>query len=329
MKDLLAKIEGVSALVVGDPMLDHYIWGDSERISPEAPVPVIDVSMDTYVAGGAANVALNVAALSKKTQMAGYIGRDDAGLRLRSILQEFDVRYHHCYEEDRQASTILKTRVVVRNQQLCRLDRESSPAEYIINEAGYEKYVLPCLDNVDVVILSDYAKGVISEVFVKRLIKDAKSKGVFVAMDPKPKRQIDFSGVSLLTPNRAESLQLADIHLSRHESYPYEQVCKKIWEKYHPENLIVTLGAEGMMTSREGKVIDVIPTKVREVFDVSGAGDTVIATLALALAAEAVLEDAANLANVAAGVVVGKLGTAIVKPQEILAYSSNSKDIIA
>lgn len=318
MRALLNKIEAVKTLVIGDVMLDHYIFGDAQRISPEAPVPVVDVDSDSYVAGGAANVALNLASLSKNVHLAGYIGHDSTGIRLRSLLEEFVVNCPFCYDSSISVPTILKTRVIVRNQQLCRLDREGAPKQYQITLENYRKHIKHLIAEVDVVIFSDYAKGVITQALVDEVMADAREAGTLVAVDPKPKRKLNFHGVDLLTPNRGESLMMAGIELDHHDEFPYEAVCEAIWKKYQPKNLIVTLGAEGMLISKDGQLEKIIPTRAREVYDVSGAGDTVIAALALAMASGASPEDSAHFANIAAGIVVAKLGTAVVKANEIL-----------
>ncbi len=321
MKALLDKIAGLKILVVGDIILDHYIWGDASRISPEAPVPVVEVERDSYVAGGAANVALNLVALGAKAELCGVTGKDDAGIMLRGLLLEHSVAYDDAFG-DYEIPTILKTRVIVRQQQLCRLDREREPDAYasILNEHSPE--ILAKIENQDAVILSDYAKGALTSDLIEEIKKRAASQGALVAYDPKPKRRLAHQGLGLLTPNRSESLKLAGLELEPHQPYPAEEVCRLIWELHEPRHLIITLGAEGMLLSEEGRVLEIIPTYAREVFDVSGAGDTVIAALTASLAAGAKLEEAAHFANTAAGVVVAKLGTATASPVEILHYEA-------
>ena len=321
MKTLLEKISHLKVLVIGDIVLDHYIWGDSTRISQEAPVPVVGVERDTYTAGAAANVALNLTSLGAAAELCGIIGEDDAGRRLREILEHQSVTIDDCFINS-QVSTILKTRIIVRHQQLCRLDREETPPRY---EIDLEKQ-LPGIEEkiraADAVILSDYAKGVITADLIAAVQKVAGEKGVPVSYDPKPKRRLDFDGVDLMTPNKAEALDLAGIELERHEEFPSTEVCDGIWKRYRPKHLVITLGADGMLLCEEGRTQKRIPTYAREVFDVSGAGDTVIAALTAALAAGASMAEAAHLANTAAGVVVGKLGTASATPLEILDYEA-------
>ncbi len=322
MKALLERIGGLRVLVVGDVMLDHYIWGDATRISPEAPVPVITVERDTYGPGAAANVALNCVDLGAEVTLVGPFGDDEPGRRLESILTEKGtVVPSFCRRSS--CATVLKTRVVVRGQQLCRLDREDPPQAYALDARRVVEHLEMLLSEVDVAIVSDYAKGAVSEVLLEKIVKLAAASKTFLALDPKPSRPLAFSGVDLLTPNRSEALQLAGLTLSRHEDFPAEAVCAAIWERHRPRNLVVTLGADGMLLSRKGECVERIPTYAQEVFDVSGAGDTSVAALTLALAAEASLQEAAHFANTAAGVVVGKLGAATVTPEELLAFPAN------
>lgn len=314
---LLEKISGVRILVIGDVMLDHYIWGDATRISPEAPVPVVDISRDTYTAGGAANVALNIASLGAKCTVAGYFGNDEAGQRLAAILAEKKIR---TISTPGSGATILKTRVLVQRQQLCRLDRESPPGAYRVDWAQAESQLTEAVRSHDAVIFSDYAKGILTDDLVGRVSAAARAAGRFVALDPKPKRPLAFSDLDLITPNRREALKLAGITPEPHAAFPAEQVCARLHELYRTRNLVITLSEDGMLLSQNGKVGKTIPTAAREVFDVSGAGDTALASLVLALTAGADLETAAHFANAASGVVVGKIGTATVSPAELLKY---------
>ena len=319
MEALLEKIHHLKIVIIGDLMLDHYIWGDTTRISPEAPVPVVHVNRDSYKAGGAANVALNITSLGAKAELCGWLGQDEAGERLRHITEEAGVTFDPFFIK-RGLPTIVKTRVMVRNQQLCRLDREDLPQEYVMTDPAMIEFLKQRMDGVNAVILSDYAKGVIDQTLSDALMGHAKERGIFVAKDPKPRRQLALTGASLMTPNRTEALELADINLLPGQTFPADEVCARIWDKYRPENLVITLGGEGMLLSKEGDYLKIIPTYAREVFDVSGAGDTVIAALTVALAAGADLEEAAHFANTAAGIVVGKVGTATATPAEILNY---------
>ena len=317
LKPLLRRIARLRILVVGDVMLDHYIWGDATRISPEAPVPVIDIARDTWTAGGAANVALNLASLGANCTVAGYIGDDEAGQRLSTILHDKRIA---TIPTPGAAPTIVKTRVLVQHQQLCRLDREAPPGAYEIPAGRVDALLAKAVAACDAVILSDYAKGILNDTVVARVSQLARTAGKFIALDPKPKRNLAFHGLDLITPNKRESLQLAGMDLAPHARFPAAEVCARLHERYATRHLVVTLGEEGMLLSANGRVQKVIPTAAREVFDVSGAGDTALAGLVLALCAGAPLETAAHFANAAAGVVVGKLGTATVSPTELVAY---------
>ena len=306
-------------MVVGDMMLDHYIWGSAYRVSPEAPVPIIHVEQDTYSGGGAANVAFNIVAMGATCETYGWLGKDSAGRQLGRLLKKQSVAFDKNFFSE-GAPTIQKTRIMVKQQQVGRVDREAAPEAYRLTEPSKMQILEERAAAADALIFSDYGKGVISTELVRRLQAINQKNGGFVAMDPKPLRLLKHQEMDLLTPNREESLLLAQITATPQETFPEEAVCKRIWEKYRPRLLVVTLGAEGMLLSQKGHIIERVPTSAREVFDVSGAGDTVIAALTLGLKAGAVLEEAANLANVAAGIVVGKLGTAAVSKAEILAY---------
>jgi D-glycero-beta-D-manno-heptose-7-phosphate kinase len=314
---LLKRIAGLRILVVGDVMLDHYIWGDATRISPEAPVPVVDIARDTWTAGGAANVALNIASLGAKCAVAGFIGTDDAGSRLTTILRSKKITP---IATPGAAPTILKTRVLVQHQQLCRLDREAAPTAYRFPAAKADGLLAKEIEACDAVILSDYAKGILHDELIARITKLARQHDKFIALDPKPKRKLAFHGLDLITPNKRESLQLAGIEPAPHTPFPAAEVCAQLHQRYGTKHLVITLGEDGMLLSSNGKILKQIPTAAREVYDVSGAGDTSLAALVLALTAGAPLETAAQFANAAAGVVVGKLGTATVSPQELIDY---------
>jgi len=317
LPQLLRRLRRLRILVVGDVMLDHYIWGDATRISPEAPVPVIDIARDSWTAGGAANVALNLASLGAQCTVVGHFGADESGRRLEDLLRERGIE---SVSTPGEAPTIVKTRVLVRQQQLCRLDREAAPAAYEVPLGPLTALIGPALAACDAVILSDYAKGILNNTVLRELTRLARAKGKLIALDPKPRRGLAFDGLDLITPNKREALQLAGLEPSPHAPFPAAEVCARLHERHATRHLVVTLGEEGMLLSTGGKVRKVIPTAAREVFDVSGAGDTALAGLVLALAAGSSLERAAHFANAAAGVVVGKLGTATVTPAELTAY---------
>jgi D-beta-D-heptose 7-phosphate kinase/D-beta-D-heptose 1-phosphate adenosyltransferase len=322
MKALLEKIASMRFLVVGDLMLDHYLWGDATRISPEAPVPVVKTERDTFSAGGAANVAANLRALGAAVELVGTIGADENGRRLQEVLAASAVAFDAALASPARP-TILKQRVMCRNQQLCRIDREAAPAAYALPEDWLDASLAAKIASADAVLLSDYAKGVVTPALIRRVQTLAAKAGIPVSLDPKPRAGLDFSGLDIITPNRAEAFQLAGMTPpSAGEPFPAEALCGALDAKFATKLLVVTLGEGGMLLSTGGKPLARIPTAARAVFDVSGAGDTVNAVLTAAIAAGAAPETAAALANQAAGVVVEKLGTATASPAEILAHAS-------
>jgi rfaE bifunctional protein kinase chain/domain len=320
---LLKKIARRRLLVIGDVMLDHYQWGDVTRISPEAPVPVVNILSETDTVGGAANVANNVAALGAAVEVVGAIGHDANGARLQAHLRKNHIAFDNHFL-CRGTKTITKTRVIVRNQQLCRLDYEDAPGVYRnqVLHAKNLKRIEDKIAKVDGVILSDYAKGMLTTEVISRLTAMVRKCGKFIALDPKPSSGNQYEDLDLLTPNRKEAIELSGLTFASDDEVDFDQVCARIWAKYKPRSLVITLGSQGMLISSRGKVTATIPTAARQVYDVSGAGDTVIAALALALTSGASLEQAAHFANAAAGVVVGKLGTATVTPRELQAYAN-------
>lgn len=320
MRSLLAKIKDRRIAVIGDVMIDHYLHGDCHRISPEAPVPVVHVGNERHVAGGAANVALNIRAFGGAAALCGLSGRDAAGHELASLLDKAGVAYAPAFRAE-EVTTIIKTRVVVRNQQLCRIDREREPARYAMDAASVREALLAEVAKSDAVIVSDYAKGAVSAALIAEVLAKAAERGTLVALDPKPRRKLAFTGVGLMTPNKAEALELAGMTADDcHDGFPADEVCRRIHAQYRPKHLVITLSAEGMLLSEDGRAGEIIPTYAREVYDVCGAGDTVIAALTAALAAGATIKEAAHFANTAAGVVVAKFGTAVATPEEILNY---------
>ena len=317
--NLLNKFAKLRIVVIGDIMLDHYIMGDATRISPEAPVPVVSVARDTYVPGGAANVANNFAGLGVPTTLIGSYTNDPESVLLNDVLTQRGIQLSPIGQKD-GATTILKTRVVVQRQQLCRIDREAKPAAYTLDHILQEPEFLELIANADAILLSDYAKGVVNNALLKAVRTHIATlpQQPLLIVDPKPKRHLDLHGMTLMTPNRAEALQMAGLDSSSDADFDDEAVCAAIFKKYNPQKLVITLGAEGMLLGENGKIIGRIATVAREVFDVSGAGDTVISVLTAALAAGESLKDAATLANRAAGVVVSHLGTAPITAKELL-----------
>ena len=307
--ELRSRIGQARVLVVGDVMLDRYWFGDVERISPEAPVPVARIHRSEARAGGAANVARNIAALGGQARLLAVIGDDEAGNTLEKLLIDDGVRVS--LHRDREIDTTVKLRVLARQQQLLRIDFENQPNhEVLLAKLDEFRAALP---DTDVVILSDYGKGGLRD--VRLMIAAARAAGKPVLVDPKGDDYEPYRGATLLTPNRSEFRQVAG---SWSDNAQLEAKAEALREALQLEALMVTRSEEGMTLFRPQGVVHK-PTVAREVFDVSGAGDTVIGTLGLMLAAGLDLPDAMDWSNRAAGIVVGKVGTAVVHPEELFA----------
>jgi len=313
MKEFFDRIKSLNILVIGDVMLDRYVIGEVKRISPEAPVPVLAVREEKSVAGGAANVALNLKALGANVETIGWFGNDERGDELFDILGRRNIGVDQEFRFS-TAPTISKSRVTASNQQICRVDREASTECYSPDLNLLGKDITAKVKLADAVIISDYGKGFVTNQLLKLVSVNAK----FLAIDPKPSRLLQYAKPDLITPNRFEALELAGLSRESRDPFPQENVVLKIFEQFAPTMLAVTLGADGMLLAEDGEIDKIIPTSAQEVFDVSGAGDTVIAALTLGLVAGKDFQDAAEFANLAAGVVVGKVGTATVSPEEIL-----------
>lgn len=296
-------------LVVGDVMLDRYWFGDVQRISPEAPVPVVHVTRVEQRPGGAANVARGVAALGAHARLLAVIGADEAGAALGDLLAQSGV--HASLHRDAALETTVKLRVIGRQQQLIRLDFERAPSHAALANklADFESM----LADADIVVLSDYAKGGLTN--AREMIALARARGIAVIVDPKGEDYEAYRGASLLTPNRGELRAIVGSWRSEEE---LQNKAQALCERLALDALLVTRSEEGMTLFRSGQTLHV-PARAREVFDVTGAGDTVVAALAAMQAAGASWEDAVLAANAAAGLVVGKLGTAIVTRAELAA----------
>jgi rfaE bifunctional protein kinase chain/domain len=301
-KNIVKKI-----LVVGDVMLDRYWFGEVNRISPEAPVPIVRVEKREERLGGAANVARNAAALGAQAALLGVIGQDDAGDAVERLLLESGIQSY--LNRDPQISTIIKLRVIGRQQQLIRIDFEEKPTELVLQDKLARFNAL--IDDVDVIVLSDYAKG--SLVNVATMIASATARGKMVLVDPKGNDFTRYQGATLLTPNKSELRQIIGEWQSEIE---LEEKAQALRQKLQLQALLVTRSEEGMTLFTDAEVFHV-PAMAREVFDVSGAGDTVIATMAVMLLRGYSMKDAVQIANRAGGIVVGKLGTATVSQQEL------------
>jgi rfaE bifunctional protein kinase chain/domain len=294
-------------LVVGDVMLDRYWFGDSDRISPEAPVPVVQVSKVDERLGGAANVARNVAALGANTTILGVVGEDEAGNRIGELLKQSGVNSQ--LEVDPKVPTTVKLRVIARQQQLIRLDFEENPSQTALEQklARFEK----ALGTADVLVLSDYGKGALSQ--VATMIECARAQNKVILVDPKGEDYEKYRGATLITPNRSELRQVVGRWADEDD---LSRRAQELRRSLGIKALLLTRSEEGMSLFTDQGVSHV-RAQAREVFDVSGAGDTVIATLAVALAAQWPLDRAMALANRAGGIVVGKLGTATVTSEEL------------
>jgi D-glycero-beta-D-manno-heptose-7-phosphate kinase len=305
----LPDCKNARVLVVGDVMLDRYWFGNVERISPEAPVPIVHVQRTEERPGGAANVARNVAALGGQATLLSVVGDDEAGRSLLALLEKENVKT--IFHQDAQLPTTVKLRVIGRQQQLMRIDFETPPSREVLEDKldDFESLV----DSVDVVILSDYGKGSLTH--VTKMIDAAKRHGKRVLIDPKGDDFSKYRGATMLTPNRGEFREVAGRWANETE---LAKKAAAVREQYNFEALLVTRSEEGMSLFTQNEAVHE-PTQAREVYDVSGAGDTVIATIGLMLAAGASMTDAMRIANRAAGVVVGKLGTATVTQQELIA----------
>jgi rfaE bifunctional protein kinase chain/domain len=305
----LPSFENAKVLVVGDVMLDRYWFGDVSRISPEAPVPVLKVNKVDERPGGAANVARNIAELGAHCTLLSVVGADEAGDCLQKLLTT-QGRVEALLHRDASISTIVKLRAIARHQQLLRIDFETPPSHEVLNAKLADFHAR--LPHCDVVVLSDYGKGGLAH--IAEMIKAARAAGKPVLVDPKGDDYARYQGATLLTPNRSEFREVAGSWKNEEELSAKAQ---QLRAELKLDALLVTRSEEGMSLFREGDTLHE-PTQAREVFDVSGAGDTVIATLAVMLASGADMADAVRIANRAAGVVVGKLGTAVVSREEII-----------
>jgi rfaE bifunctional protein kinase chain/domain len=322
VSELLANIAKTRILVIGDVMLDQFVWGRVSRISPEAPVPVVDFDRESFMPGGAANVARNVTALGGRADLFGVVGKDDNAAELRDLLADENVGCKGLVAGKGRLTTT-KTRIVAGQQQIVRLDRETrGEIDEVTATALLDKFDA-ALANADGVVAGDYGKGVVTQALLDGIRERCKRAGKWLSLDPKPVHRLNLEGLSLITPNRKETFELAELEDSERAADPMadgplQKAVSKLFDTLKPALLLVTLGESGMLLCRRGEKPFHIPTVAREVFDVSGAGDTVIAAFTLAIAAGASPIEATVFSNHAAGVVVGKRGTATVSPAELL-----------
>ncbi len=302
-------------LIAGDLMLDHFVWGDVERISPEAPVPVLHVSREEYRLGGAANVMSNVRALGGRVSACGVVGSDAAGRQMLRMLDELDIdRSGVC--SSRSEMTIRKTRVLAQQQQLVRLDRERVDGSGSRAVELARGHLLAGIGLADVVVLSDYGKGFLAPPFLQMIARVREERPFTLIIDPKDANFPHYVGASLVTPNRDEASRASGVEIV--DAATLERAGRELVRRWRADAVLITRGAEGMSLFEAERPARHFPTVAQRVFDVTGAGDTVIATCALALAAGAELPAAAVLANHAAGLVVGRVGTASVTADEVV-----------
>ena len=323
VRKLLEAARQTRILVLGDVMLDQFIWGRVARISPEAPVPVVEFERESFMPGGAANVARNLADLAVPTDLFGVVGQDDAARNLKQLLAQHGIGCSGLLSNASRMTSI-KARIVAHQQQVVRVDRET---RVDLDEKISRRLVSVLkkeLDSAAALILGDYGKGVITQPLLDEIKGLCRERGIWLSLDPKPVRQLCLQGLSLITPNRKEAFELANLEDDTRAENPMEdkkllRVAEKLLTHLAPALLLITIGDQGMLLCQRGQKPFHIPTMAQEVFDVTGAGDTVIASFTLAIAAGASPIEAAIFSNHAAGIVVGIVGTATVQPEELIA----------
>jgi len=315
LRGIISSFTGKKVLVIGDLILDEFIWGKVSRISPEAPVPVVWVNNESFMPGGASNVANNVSSLGGKVYIAGVVGNDERAGILRGELQHRGVNVDGIFA-DSQRPTILKTRVIAHQQQVVRIDREKvDPVkENMIRKIS--NFVEDIINEVDGIIVEDYGKGLITPKLLARIVPLAKKKKKIITVDPKEEHFSYYKGVTVLTPNNHEASRAVGFEIK--DKATMKKAGFELLRKLKVSVVLITLGEEGMVVFEEGKSPKKIDTIAQEVYDVSGAGDTVAGTYTLSLISGATPIQAAHIANCAAGIVVGKIGIAVVTQDEII-----------
>jgi len=314
-QEILNNAKGKEIAVVGDVMLDRFFWGTVSRISPEAPVPVIDVEDETFHLGGAANVAKNLSSLGVKPILFGLIGDDNSGKLFKKIAEDFGISTDGLYPDSNRPTTV-KTRIIGNNQHIARIDREERK---VIDKQGADFILNSLINNWDLkgIILEDYNKGVLSESLIQSIIDFANKNKIPVLVDPKKDNFFSYKNVTLFKPNRKEAQVSLDNPMKSKDDII--EAGKKLLDSLNCENVLITLGSEGMMLFEKDGTISSVPTYARKVSDVSGAGDTAIATIAATIAGSANLKEASALANYASGIVVEKPGIVSIEIEELLA----------
>jgi D-beta-D-heptose 7-phosphate kinase/D-beta-D-heptose 1-phosphate adenosyltransferase len=324
LSEIVHNFSGKRIAVIGDLMLDVYIWGAATRISPEAPVPIVRVNNQNACLGGAANVMRNIVTLGGNTAAFGIIGDDHDGAEVKKMLTGYCIDEKSVYTDPCRRTT-QKQRIIAGTQQLLRIDYENTDA---IDESFRQKITADVLELIDQnlldgIIFEDYGKGVLNETMLETVIAAAAPKKVFTALDPKPGHLKPVKGLNMIKPNRSEAFTMAgkfnsDVKVPVEHDIELHEVAAQLLEEWQPEYLLVSLAAQGMALFTKNSLMKVIPTRAREVFDVSGAGDTVISAFTLAMAAGASCVEAAEIANHAGGIVVGKVGTVTVSAAELV-----------
>lgn len=316
LTDALNAFHGAHILVIGDLIVDNFIWGTVTRISPEAPVPVVNVTHDNLLLGGSANVLHNIFGLGAQATICGVIGQDRMGDCLLDLIEKLPSSTAGIVRLADRPTTI-KTRIVAHGQQVVRFDRESTGLVDGEGLNAIKEFIDHNLGNFQAVIVSDYAKGIITPTLMDHLRDRLRlHPGIPLIVDPKPCQPERFCGATIITPNHHEAEQLAGIRITDETSL--RAAGEILLEKLESQAVLITRGEAGMALFEKGKPLITIPTVAKEVFDVTGAGDTVIAVLALGISTGLSFAEAATLANVAAGIVVGKIGTAVVAQEELL-----------
>ena len=309
------KFPSTNILFIGDIIVDHFIWGSVSRISPEAPVPVVNVTRENLLLGGAANVLNNIYALGGKATICGIVGHDAMGNHFIDLLNALPSPTDGVIRSINRPTT-LKTRIIAQHQQVVRFDREKAGPPSEKNFKAITDFIDQQLEKFDVVIVSDYAKGMISPQLMDHLRKRLQATRIPMVVDPKPVDIARFRGATIITPNNSEAEQMSGVRIESEATLL--EAASTLQHMLDSEAILITRGEHGMALLEKGQPLYTIPTLAKEVYDVTGAGDTVIATLSLGLAAGLSFKDASRLANIAAGIVVGKVGTATTNVTEIL-----------
>jgi rfaE bifunctional protein kinase chain/domain len=313
VQQIISRFPSLRILVLGDFMLDHFVMGKVDRISPEAPVPIVDVDEESFHLGGAGNVVMNGKILGAQMIPLGVIGNDWAAERIHELFLEEQLPADGLLTSERP--TTVKTRILAHQQQVVRVDRERRTPISDDLQNQIAKQFLELLVSVDGVIISDYAKGTVTPSLLAKILPEARKKDKLVCLDPKTRHFSSYTPVTVITPNQTEASSLLGYPIVNEEDLM--EAARRILKMIKCKALLITRGDKGMALFTNGE-LKLVPTKAREVYDVTGAGDTVVTTLCLALAAGAQMLEAVELANAAAGVVVGKIGTATVSREELL-----------